>query len=574
MKNFKSITLALLACLAVASTTRVTAGGEQDAALTREPDICSICLESPPIDAVQPLCGSHEPHWLCQACARTLIERAEDGVAHCPICRGLFHDTVPPIAATAPQMPAPSLLRVHIPSGSVQAIRFDPPQMDVAWRAIVDAGEEQERELMYPPRPNPPADVRRPEAQRFGEALGYQLPRNLQEVGPHAVRYDELMSLGRLAEARAIEHLAAQEDQRWRERHPFPGGREAGMRPMPVAHVPVPQRLDVPAMEESGRRIGRYIDLRRQGRVAEAEEYWNRWEQDEARDRRALAESRRRMVHDSHLVAQGRIDEAQEHRRRCEQHPLPGVREVFPPIADQPARVQEARRPAAEPMPAVPRSPDEVLEGILIDYHHALRASGGERYREDCLRQMRAILMRRDGYRPSDKLVMWAISLRLPAMLELLLQHGGNPNAAQPGWGMGGERAPGGVWICPGATALHAVFDQWPPDEHDESLVRLLLRHGADPNGRSSDEHGSTPLYHCIRRNNIVRLLLDAGADPTIGRLDNGESALAQLERNIREISHDEELIETRRLFLAHRRPAARARRAVGGFFGRLVGNR
>ncbi|KAL0638703.1 hypothetical protein Q9L58_002281 [Maublancomyces gigas] len=64
-----------------------------------------------------------------------------------------------------------------------------------------------------------------------------------------------------------------------------------------------------------------------------------------------------------------------------------------------------------------------------------------------------------------------------------------------------------------GITALYyAAVAADATDETAESIVRLLITHGADPN---SESH-SVPLCPAIyaRSSNIVRLLLDAGANP------------------------------------------------------------
>ena len=51
----------------------------------------------------------------------------------------------------------------------------------------------------------------------------------------------------------------------------------------------------------------------------------------------------------------------------------------------------------------------------------------------------------------------------------------------------------------------------------DKSIVEILLRHGADPNAASSSE--GTPLQGAIRRNNagVVQCLLENGANPSLG---------------------------------------------------------
>ncbi len=77
-------------------------------------------------------------------------------------------------------------------------------------------------------------------------------------------------------------------------------------------------------------------------------------------------------------------------------------------------------------------------------------------------------------------------------MLELLLEHGADPN----------ERS------SLGRTALH-----WACQFGSDAAVRALLRSGADPNAR--DETGAPPLQQAIGRNALqsVHLLIEAGAD-------------------------------------------------------------
>ena len=73
-----------------------------------------------------------------------------------------------------------------------------------------------------------------------------------------------------------------------------------------------------------------------------------------------------------------------------------------------------------------------------------------------------------------------------------------------------------------GGTLLH-VACEWP----NEDAVKLLLKHGADPNATAAvDEQGfggQTPLFHAISQycfEPIVELLLEAGANPSaIARL-------------------------------------------------------
>ena len=76
----------------------------------------------------------------------------------------------------------------------------------------------------------------------------------------------------------------------------------------------------------------------------------------------------------------------------------------------------------------------------------------------------------------------------------------------------------GNRWLPLNDASLLHVACEWP----NEEAVRLLLRHGADPNSTAGiDENGiggQTPLFHALsqyRYEPIAELLLKAGADPT-----------------------------------------------------------
>ena len=74
--------------------------------------------------------------------------------------------------------------------------------------------------------------------------------------------------------------------------------------------------------------------------------------------------------------------------------------------------------------------------------------------------------------------------------------------------------------LAQGADANQpAGVNDWPPLMHaihknQRESVRVLLRHGADPNYRGA--HGNTPLMMAAGYGyaDIVRALLDGGADP------------------------------------------------------------
>ena len=65
-----------------------------------------------------------------------------------------------------------------------------------------------------------------------------------------------------------------------------------------------------------------------------------------------------------------------------------------------------------------------------------------------------------------------------------------------------------------GATPLHWVA--YTSRRQQESIIELLIAHGADPNAR--DDFGQTPLHAAAFEGELraVKLLLQAGADPSI----------------------------------------------------------
>ena len=71
-------------------------------------------------------------------------------------------------------------------------------------------------------------------------------------------------------------------------------------------------------------------------------------------------------------------------------------------------------------------------------------------------------------------------------------------------------------------------------DTGDSRLVRLLLDHGADPNGQTSEPMARTPALSeavATGRTDLVELLLDRGAAPNLGN-DSGETALGRAARS------------------------------------------
>lgn len=95
------------------------------------------------------------------------------------------------------------------------------------------------------------------------------------------------------------------------------------------------------------------------------------------------------------------------------------------------------------------------------------------------------------------------------AFVATLLVAGSNPNYEDPA----------------GFPSLIAALSTKRPDKLE--VVRLLLKHGADPNMRGVNDW--TPLHYAVslRDTEAIRLLLASGADPSLRtRIDDYETAL------------------------------------------------
>lgn len=98
--------------------------------------------------------------------------------------------------------------------------------------------------------------------------------------------------------------------------------------------------------------------------------------------------------------------------------------------------------------------------------------------------------------------------------VKLLLEHGANPN------GENGARPP--LWVAAAKTKHNAG-----------RIIQILLDHKADPSKRSEIDQNSTPLLAAVKNDRapaIISVLVDAGAS-TKDENAKGETALAVAER-------------------------------------------
>ncbi|CZR69792.1 uncharacterized protein PAC_19692 [Phialocephala subalpina] len=92
-------------------------------------------------------------------------------------------------------------------------------------------------------------------------------------------------------------------------------------------------------------------------------------------------------------------------------------------------------------------------------------------------------------------------------LVKLLLEHGADPDGAP-----GHVRTRRPLWVASARTQKNAV-----------DIVKILLKHGADPNLPSVIDHNSTPVQ-TYKPPTLIMTLVDAGASPS-ARNDLGETA-------------------------------------------------
>jgi ankyrin repeat protein len=110
---------------------------------------------------------------------------------------------------------------------------------------------------------------------------------------------------------------------------------------------------------------------------------------------------------------------------------------------------------------------------------------------------------------PLEYAIYWSPS----AFISKLMQAGSNPNYQDHG----------------GFPSIIAALSTGRSEKHE--IVRVLIDHGADPNGRGVNDW--TPLHYAVAMRDIVaiRLLLAAGADPSLRtRIDRYMTALEEAE--------------------------------------------
>jgi ankyrin repeat protein len=151
------------------------------------------------------------------------------------------------------------------------------------------------------------------------------------------------------------------------------------------------------------------------------------------------------------------------------------------------------------------------------------------------VRVVRLLLERGVDARDDYMALRVAVNFGEAAIADALLQHGANPNMSDPTREVFAMMKSGNLGqqvsvperdLQPDridATARRfqctlsggAVLDYAVGMNREDEIVRLLLKHGANPNVRTLN--GTTPLMTAARRGSttLVSMLLDAGADPS-----------------------------------------------------------
>ncbi len=119
-----------------------------------------------------------------------------------------------------------------------------------------------------------------------------------------------------------------------------------------------------------------------------------------------------------------------------------------------------------------------------------------------------------------------------PDLTRLLIERGADPNDGEVAYHTpeGYDNAALEVLLQTGKLTPDTLATMLlrKADWHDDEGIKLLLDHGADPNGMT--HWGNTGLHQALRRDNAlgnIELLLDHGADPQLVSRSEGRSAVA-----------------------------------------------
>ena len=116
-------------------------------------------------------------------------------------------------------------------------------------------------------------------------------------------------------------------------------------------------------------------------------------------------------------------------------------------------------------------------------------------------------------------------------IIKYLLAHGADPNGRDPDCGESIlQHLINRYWQSPVGSPKFRRKNYIPPKRVNTAVLRRLLRAGADPNLNNPDEDFQRPMFHWALVHNVKRvvsILLDFGADPNgRGQVHGGETPL------------------------------------------------